>query len=203
MQLHIVNKLLLTLLEFVGYLWNLLLYLLVIPTLVVMLSQGLDFLVLNVWLDVDAGLNFGSANVIVILFSLLVGGTGLLIILEAALTLYHEAKTLPFAPFVHHHVPPSELAQSGWFNHIRHPMLLGYLFILIGIGVYLHLLTMVLWWVPLLGAAWLQYLVWIEEKQLIQWFGDDYARYRQEVPALIPRFKRPTFLTKKTKKKRK
>lgn len=78
----------------------------------------------------------------------------------------------------------SELLRNGPFALVRHPR---YLMVLIGIvgwamicnfsGVYV---------VSALSALGFLLVIHLEERELVERFGDDYRAYQREVPALIP-----------------
>jgi len=77
--------------------------------------------------------------------------------------------------------------QSSVYRHIRHPMLLGYLIALEGLGILLRSPGIVLWLTPLVGAILLEYLVYTEEASLTRWFGSEYQVYKEKTSLLIPR----------------
>ncbi len=182
------NRLVVFLYQFVGYLWHLCLFVIVIPYLLVRLSEGLDYLVFELVLKVDVmGWWDLIPTTVSSLVSLVVIAVGLLILLESTLTLYEKARAFPFTTIPHEHLRPRQLATGGWYGRVRHPMLLGYLVVLLGVGIWFHLLTMILWWVPLFGGLMLEYSLRFEERDLSRWFGEEYQLYQREVPALIPR----------------
>jgi len=77
---------------------------------------------------------------------------------------------------------PPKLVTSGWYARVRHPL---YLFS-----------TLFLAMNPVMTCKWLLLTVFsvtyfiiggmIEERRLLQEFGDEYRRYRQRVPFMIP-----------------
>ena len=81
----------------------------------------------------------------------------------------------------------ARLVTSGWYAKVRHPL---YLF-----STVFMLLN------PVMTAQWLLLTILslayfiaggiIEEKRLIQEFGDTYLKYRQQVPFMIPALRRP------------
>lgn len=176
--------------QFAGYLWYLSLYVIVLPYFLIKLSQGLDFLVLSgLWENnVPEWVPAIPAEVLLVV-ALLVLSVGVLIIIESSLTLYEKAHSFPFVGIPHEHLRPQQLAQGGWYGRARHPMLFGYLLVLVGVGMMVHSWSMVLWWVPLYGGLMLEYELMVEEKQLRSWFGDDYVEYQKSVPALIPQLR--------------
>jgi protein-S-isoprenylcysteine O-methyltransferase Ste14 len=77
---------------------------------------------------------------------------------------------------------PRTLVTSGWYAHVRHPLYLySTLFLLLN---------------PVMTAQWALLTLFsvtyfivggvIEERRLLNEFGDEYRRYRQRVPFLIP-----------------
>jgi protein-S-isoprenylcysteine O-methyltransferase Ste14 len=74
--------------------------------------------------------------------------------------------------------------RQGILNYIRHPLYSGSMLLLIGYFIFapsiINLITvicMILYFV--IGSL-------IEEKRLVHTFGDDYLKYRKEVPPFIP-----------------
>ena len=78
-----------------------------------------------------------------------------------------------------------ELIMSGPYRFVRHPIYSGLLLALLGtaiaIGEWRGLLAL-----ALMAAAFLRKIA-IEERFLTEQFGEAYARYREDVPALLPR----------------
>ena len=82
------------------------------------------------------------------------------------------------------HRAGDKLATDGIYRIIRHPQYLG--FILITTGMLIHwptLLTLVMF--PILLGSYL-HLAKKEGRELAGRFGEEYQRYRNLVPALIP-----------------
>jgi len=77
-----------------------------------------------------------------------------------------------------------ELVRGGPYAWVRHPIYTGMLLALLGTAIAIGR------WRALIGfvllAAGLIYKIGVEEKFMRQQFGEAYARYRAEVPALIP-----------------
>ncbi len=169
-----------------GYLWHFIIYVGLIPILLVLLSQGMDYLLLGVVLKVSTTIPVGFLP-IYHLFSVLVFAYGILIIVEAMVVLYEEAKVFPFTVIPHKQMQPGKLAKSGWYAKVRHPMVLGYLVSLIGVGLFFQSVTLIIWWVPLVGSLMIMMTTASEEKKLLRWFGDEYQKYKDETPALFPR----------------
>jgi len=76
------------------------------------------------------------------------------------------------------------LVQEGPYHLIRHPAYLGYLLMAIGIGVGYASLIGIVNIIFLLFC--LHYRIKVEEKLLIDHFGDSYLRYTQKTKKLIP-----------------
>src|SRR3546814_7139769 len=80
------------------------------------------------------------------------------------------------------------LAREGVYARMRHPQYVAFVLVLTGF---------LLQWPTLLTLISFPVLVWAyarlarrEEKDCLSRFGDDYARYMQEVPAFLPRRRR-------------
>jgi len=81
-----------------------------------------------------------------------------------------------------------ELAATGPYARVRHPQYLGFILVMFGF---------LLQWPTLLTLAMFPVLVWMyvrlarqEEREALAAFGEDYARYAERVPGLIPRLHR-------------
>ena len=81
------------------------------------------------------------------------------------------------------------LATTGPYARVRHPQYGGFVLIMFGF---------LLQWPTLLTLAMFPVLVWMyarlaksEEREMIAEFGDAYRRYAEQVPALVPRWRRP------------
>jgi len=77
-----------------------------------------------------------------------------------------------------------ELIRNGPYALVRHPIYTGMLLALFGTALVIDR------WRALIGfailVAGLLYKMRVEERFMAEQFGDVYARYRAEVPALIP-----------------
>jgi methanethiol S-methyltransferase len=78
------------------------------------------------------------------------------------------------------------LSTRGIYGQVRHPQALSLCLLAVGLGLLSgsvpYLLT-----VPLWVGFWTAYTFIEEQNELIPTFGEDYLRYRKEVPRLIPR----------------
>lgn len=173
-------------LQFYGYLWYLIFFVLLLPTLLVYMGSSIDYLVFKNWLGLGFEVSLMAAQILDLIAAIL-GVIGLAIIIEAALTLFKDGGMFPFSISLHKHLRPEKLMQSGVYRRIRHPMLLGYLIALEGLGILLRSPSMVLWLAPLVGAILLEYLVHTEEASLTRWFGSEYKVYKEKSSLLIPR----------------
>jgi len=86
-------------------------------------------------------------------------------------------------------MPTQELLTSGPFRYCRNPMTLGA--ILAYLGMTLGAATAIgAALVLLLGSLLIIYLRRVEEKELVERFGEQYLEYKQSVPFIIPRIPR-------------
>lgn len=79
----------------------------------------------------------------------------------------------------------SELLAEGIYSRIRHPRYVGLMLEISAFALYVNYLAaygVVLAMVPILYG-----IVRLEERELLQRFGDAYERYAEEVPRFIPR----------------
>lgn len=82
--------------------------------------------------------------------------------------------------------PPRRLVVRGIYRHVRNPMISGVLFVLAGEAL-LAGSTPLLGWFALFAAINMVYIPLIEEPQLANRFGADYALYTRHVPRWLPR----------------
>ena len=82
--------------------------------------------------------------------------------------------------------PPKELVVKGLYRHVRNPMYVGVLLILLGEALLFESLIVLLYALLLLSTAHL-FVVFYEEPTLVRMFGASYARYRQSVRRWLPR----------------
>ncbi|WP_224400960.1 isoprenylcysteine carboxylmethyltransferase family protein [Pseudonocardia sp. ICBG1034] len=82
--------------------------------------------------------------------------------------------------------PPRTLVIRGPYRHVRHPMFSGVLGIVLGEAIAARSLTLLAWFA--LFALFVAVMVSrVEEPRLARRFGNDYARYRDNVPRWLPR----------------
>ncbi len=82
--------------------------------------------------------------------------------------------------------PPSRFVVRGPYRHVRNPMIIGALFMIVSEALVLRSVPLALWAVVFfVGNA--VYFPLSEEKRLEARFGDSYRAYRANVPRWIPR----------------
>ncbi len=82
--------------------------------------------------------------------------------------------------------PTQRLVVEGPYAHTRNPMISGVLSVLLGEGVRLGSLS-ILAWALLFFVINVVYFKLSEEPGLLKRFGDEYVRYRENVPMWLPR----------------
>lgn len=97
-------------------------------------------------------------------------------------------KGLPLEAFGYAVHPTEYMVTTGPYAYTRNPMVLGMLFIFLGIAFFRGSISG-LWLMPLIGIIIYLYLVRFEEPELIRRFEQEYERYRRSVPTLFPRLK--------------
>lgn len=153
---------------------------------------GLVFVLpLVFWLiSVQADAAFHVGPILPIPVSLILAATFILIgifwITWAYSYLVFVGKGLPFEVFGRALQPTQVLVTTGPYAYTRNPMVLGALFVLLGVA-FLARSPSGLILVPIASLIAYIYLVTFEEKALLERFGSDYEEYRRNVPALIPR----------------
>jgi protein-S-isoprenylcysteine O-methyltransferase Ste14 len=80
------------------------------------------------------------------------------------------------------------LSTRGIYRRVRHPQALSLVLLSPGIGLLSGSLPYLLT-VPLWVGFWTAYTFLEEHNELIPAFGEEYLRYREEVPRLIPRLR--------------
>jgi protein-S-isoprenylcysteine O-methyltransferase Ste14 len=83
-------------------------------------------------------------------------------------------------------MPTQELLITGPFRYCRNPMTLGAILAYLGMSIAAATAVGVAW-VLLLGSLLVTYLKKVEERELVERFGEPYLEYRKSVPFLLPR----------------
>ena len=84
--------------------------------------------------------------------------------------------------------PPSRFVVRGPYRHVRNPMILGALLILVSESLILWSLPLALWAAAFFGGNAL-YFPLSEERRLESRFGDSYRAYKANVPRWLPRLR--------------
>jgi 1-acyl-sn-glycerol-3-phosphate acyltransferase len=143
--------------------WGVLPFLLVLPELI-----G----IIPVRVEINDVLRY-----IISVILLLKGG---LFVIFSTVRFYKDGKGLPIS-----HLPPVKLVKSGLFAFSRHPIYYGYTLVILGLVVLLESLSMLFISFPIYIIGLLIY-VSKEEKALLKRYGNEYRRYRRNVPAFFP-----------------
>lgn len=149
------------------------LFILVNPLLLVMVSMLDSLLGLPRFILEPLNLIIGS---ILVLF-------GFSFALWAVITLYREGRGTP-TPIA----PPKRLVTSPPYNLCRNPMALGTILLYLGITIIMESTATLITW-TISTTTLLTYIKFKEEKQLEEKYGEEYSKYKQRTPFLIP--KRP------------
>lgn len=104
----------------------------------------------------------------------------------------HEIFNVELAPRT------SRLIIQGPYKYTRNPMCLGFTTLISGLGIFVGSLSTAVFSAVTYLVLGSLYLKFVEEKGLIERFGDDYLRYKEEIPMIIPmiKFKGPRTETK-------
>jgi protein-S-isoprenylcysteine O-methyltransferase Ste14 len=84
--------------------------------------------------------------------------------------------------------PPQILVIRGPYRHVRNPMIIGVLLLLLAEAVLLQSWPIALWMIVFFAGNTL-YLALFEEKGLAKRFGNTYRLYKAHVPRWIPRLR--------------
>ncbi len=110
---------------------------------------------------------------------------GLAVVGWTVLTMWLQAEGTP-AP----NAPTRKLVTSGPFQYCRNPMQLGVMLYFLGLGAALFSLItgLVATLVALVAGS--AYHHYVEEKELVSRFGEEYEEYRRTTPFLIPHIRK-------------
>jgi protein-S-isoprenylcysteine O-methyltransferase Ste14 len=84
--------------------------------------------------------------------------------------------------------PPKRLVVDGVYRHVRNPMISGIFCILFAEALIARSNALFFWFLLVVTANCL-YIPFFEESSLERRYGQDYLRYKKNVPRWIPRFK--------------
>ncbi|MGF1637329.1 MAG: methyltransferase family protein [Cyclobacteriaceae bacterium] len=79
------------------------------------------------------------------------------------------------------------LLTNGIFSIIRHPVYAGTILLLAGYVLYLPTISSLIF--MLTNMLYLIVGIYLEEKKLLEAYGEEYERYRERVPGIIPKLK--------------
>lgn len=128
-------------------------------------------------------INPSSLGLVLATALLVIGGY---YVLESIRILFIEGKGIPLGDLLPEE-QTTELITTGIYSQTRNPMVFGYLFCLITLGIYLNSWSIAVA-VPLLYITiWTIWLKAHEEPALEERFGDTYKKYREKTPYLVPR----------------
>jgi protein-S-isoprenylcysteine O-methyltransferase Ste14 len=114
---------------------------------------------------------------------------GLGVGLRATRLLYNIGGGLPWGE-ADEDVKTSTLVTSGVYTYTRNPMVLGYSLLPLAMGVLFQSLGMALSVTPIVLLLNLAIVKFVEEPDLEKRFGDEYNRYKEKTPFLIPDFRK-------------
>ncbi|UCC58736.1 MAG: isoprenylcysteine carboxylmethyltransferase family protein [Candidatus Bathyarchaeum sp.] len=84
----------------------------------------------------------------------------------------------------------NQLVTTGIYSYVRHPQYLGFLLITLGMNVlWVTLSTLALW--PVLAFLYYR-LAREEDKQMEEKFGEEFLKYKNNVPTFIPKLQKNT-----------
>ena len=84
--------------------------------------------------------------------------------------------------------PPKKMVIRGPYGHVRNPMITSVLIILFAEAIFFQSWPIALWMLIFFMGNMI-YFPLIEEKGLEKRFGDDYRRYKANVPRWVPKLK--------------
>ena len=84
--------------------------------------------------------------------------------------------------------PPKFFIPEGPYRFLRNPMIVGVLLVLLSEVIFFRSFALFFWWIFFLITN-LVYMPLVEEKELAKRFGDEYLKYKANVPAWFPRIK--------------
>ncbi|MFW9778809.1 MAG: methyltransferase family protein [Candidatus Heimdallarchaeota archaeon] len=121
------------------------------------------------------------------LISLIVQSTGIVFLLLGILTGYRALTTfgVDYMALIYLYYPEeSELQDHKIYSVLRHPAYFGLVLVAVG-GLFFRLSGYALYTLILFLIGINLHLILVEEKELIERFGDSYRQYKKRVPALM------------------
>jgi protein-S-isoprenylcysteine O-methyltransferase Ste14 len=146
--------------------------LIVVPLLIMGGAKGFKF-----------GWGLGLPNdALVICIGLIVFIAGLYLLI-ATIMLFARIGKGTLAPWS----PPEKLVIIGPYHYVRNPMISGVLIALLGESVLFGSIAIFVWFVLCFVINHIYFML-SEEPGLVKRFGNEYIRYKDNVPRWIPRF---------------
>lgn len=133
---------------------------------------------------ISGWISFSCPRVIEVVLACITGLLGILVLLWSVWTQWMVGRGGPVPV-----VPTTKLITSGPYALCRNPMFLGCLFYVFAFGLVFGNLVVAIVCAVLEMALGVSYYKGIEEKELLMRFGDEYQRYKDKTPFLIPRFR--------------
>jgi protein-S-isoprenylcysteine O-methyltransferase Ste14 len=84
--------------------------------------------------------------------------------------------------------PPRKLVRVGLYRHVRNPMYLGVVLVLVGESIFFES-RVLSFYATIMALVFHIFVVLFEEPSLRALFGSDYEKYRASVPRWIPRLR--------------
>jgi protein-S-isoprenylcysteine O-methyltransferase Ste14 len=141
---------------------------------------------LIVWLTetVEVGWELpGALAVLPVVLGAALIGTGLLLVVQTVALFATEGRGT-LAPWD----PTSRLVVRGPYRYVRNPMISGVLLVLLGEAALLGSVPLLAWFLAVFAVN-AVYFPLVEEPGLRIRFGEDYDRYRDNVPRWVPRLR--------------
>ena len=99
--------------------------------------------------------------------------------------LVHSLPSLRTLPQLTEDPTASKLLSEGIYGRIRHPRYVSVFFGALAIALFSNYLAT--WILQILLVPVIYLLAIIEERELLERFGEDYRRYMEQVPRFVPR----------------
>ncbi len=129
-----------------------------------------------------SGYHYNSPNIKYLIAGILLLSAGLFLA-GWTMVLFNNVGKGTLAPWN----PPENLVVKGPYCYVRNPMIIGVLLVLISEYFLLNAIE-ILWWTVLFFIINNIYFYVFEERQLENRFGEEYKKYKKNVPMWIPRF---------------
>lgn len=145
-------------------------------------SLGLLVLLVTVSINLDDKLGFpGFLPIFMrIPLAVFVSGCGIFLVIWSVARFFKAGGTpVPFNP-------PPTLVQTGPYRVSRNPIMTGVFLILFGIGIFLESVSLTFIVTPIFIIVMVWELKAVEEPELVKRFGEEYVRYREQVPMFFP-----------------